>query len=274
MNIHHATVKSAAAKGVTLSIVDDNVQARHNDTGVVVAYEIEDEEGTNERAKDAWVAAQTIVDFTSETACRIVQADGDFVAYATKGEKEEIARDPELEDLLETIREHFAGTDADEGDEDEATGSVVPDKYKQKYAAEGHAGHCGDWLALELNRLCIVKDEAGKQVTDLDRLETIANANGVAPDRVDKLGTETRGWQGRYRMTVRNMLTKVVAAKGFMLVPEGCGVDADTELKAPKAWCELKSPKPKAKAPAPQAAVTKNPGQGKASAKTKAKKAK
>lgn len=210
----------------------------------------------------------------------ILQAEGeDFVARlviaGTPGGQ--LARDPVLADLMETledeeetlvqvggIREDVNG---DEGEE-ERTGSVVPDAFKKRYAEAGHPGHCGDWLALQLNGLC--QTMGGKKtVTDLDRLEAIANANGVAPERFGKLGVATNGWQGRFRMTVRNMLAKVVADKGFLFVPEGCGVKTDEERKAPKDWCAKYATKVKAKA-APKAAVAKDEGAGKPSAKTKA----
>lgn len=201
---------------------------------------------------------------------------GEFVARLFKGGKPlgELARDPDLSDLLvsltdeeDPISDYAAGLREDaEGEEDEErSGSVVPDRFKKKYAEEGHAGHCGDWLAVTLNGLVQVLD-GKKTVTDLDRLEAIALSNGVETARVDKLGTATPGWQGRYRMTVRNMLTKRVADKGFLFVPEGQGAKHDSELKAPKDWCERNATKTKPKKA--KAAVSKDEGAGKPSAKT------
>lgn len=202
---------------------------------------------------------------------------GEFVAHLIKGGKPigTLARDPDLADLLVSLKdeddpvaEYAQGLreDAEPEEEEAETGSVVPDKFKQRYREAGHAGHCGDWLALTLNDLCQITD-GKKVVTDLDRLEAIATANDVDAARVDKLGTATRGWQGRYRMTVRNMLTKKVADKGFLFVPDGAGVKGDTELKAPKAWCEKNATRTK-----PKKVVAKDEGAGKASAKTVAKK--
>lgn len=211
-------------------------------------------------------------------------ATGDFVAYLVIGtganaHRGELARDPILADLLSTLDEtedtmaqvEGIREDAQPEDEEETSGSVVPDTFKKRYAEAGHPGHCGDWLAETLNALCQTKD-GKKVITDLDRLETIANANEVSPDRVDKLGTATNGWQGRYRMTVRNMLAKKVADKGFLFVPEGCGVAQDTEMPAPADFCLKYATKVKAKKPAPEAAVAKDEGAGKASAKTQAAK--
>jgi hypothetical protein len=270
MNIHHATVKSAASKGVILTIENDEaVRAFRPEPNRFVEMTIEDEEANvTELAKDAWVALDDILAWEAEhPGRRILTEDGDFVGYYhdAGGLGEELARDPDLNDLFETL-ENVQAEEENDGDEDEGreSGSVVPDKYKKEYAARGNPNHCGDWLADTLAHLCRVKDEGGKEVTDLDRLETIANANDVAPERFGKLGVETRGWQGRFRMTIRNMLVPRVATKGFLFVPEGCGYDADTEVKAPSEWVLRHSPKPKpAKAPKPEAAVAKNPGAGK-----------
>lgn len=203
---------------------------------------------------------------------------GEFVARLFKGGKPlgELARDPDLSDLLVSLKDeedpvadYAQGLREDavgEEDDEERTGSVVPDRFKKRYAEQGHAGHCGDWLAVTLNGLVQVLD-GKKTITDLDRLEAIATANGVDAARVDKLGTATPGWQGRYRMTVRNLLTKKVADKGFLFVPDGCGVKGDQELQAPKDWCERNATKTK-----PKKVVAKDEGAGKPSAKTVAKK--
>lgn len=271
MTIHHATIKAAANKGVILSFDpgSTNVTAFHAERNKRVVLTTEEDDNVTDIAKDAWNAVMEMIGYEDEhTEISIQWEDGDFVAYK-RGKRGQlgdvISRDPELSELLATL----ADTPQDE-DESEASGSVVPETYKKMYAERGDATNCGDWLALLLNKLCKVTD--GKTTrTDLDRLASIAGANGVEPGRYGKLGIATNGWQGRYRMTVRNMLTKTVAAKGFLFVPESCGVDADQEIKAPREWCVEHSPKPKVKAE-PKAAVAKNEGAGKASAKTRAEK--
>lgn len=278
--IHHAVVKSAAAKGVILTLgPDDEAHAHRPEPNRRVTLPVQfegdapDNAACTEAARDAWNALDNILAFELDNpGIRIEQEDGDFVGSYTHVDTDalaEIARDPDLDDLFETLREHLASA---QDDEDEPTGSVVPAKYKAEYRARGDASHCGDWLALTLAGLCRVTD-GKKEVTDLDRLEAIANANDVAPARYGRLGVESNGWQGRFRMTIRNMLTPRVAAKGFLFVPEGCGVDADTEMQAPREWCVAHSSKPKTKLE-PQAtgsAVQKEPGAGKPSARTKAK---
>lgn len=292
-SIHHAVVRSAASKGVVLTQDEDHVTAHMPEPNRRVTLEVEydteqpTQTDVTDRARDAWDILTNLMAFEAEhPGIRIEQEDGDFVGYAAldgkirltgDGEKDEIARDPEFEDLIETLNEHLAEQDADEGgedaeDDDESTGSVVPTKYKAEYAARGNPNHCGDWLAETLASLCRVLDEHGKEVTDIDRLETIANANDVAPARYGKLGLATNGWQGRFRMTIRNMMVPRIAAKGFLFIPEGCSKTGEEQtLMAPKAWALAHSPKPKVKA-SPKAAVSKDEGAGKPSAKTKAAK--
>lgn len=279
MKIHHSIVKTAAAKGVILTAdADGEIFAHHTESNTQVgkdgAEAAADDEGQtdfNELARDALRDCLEVRDWNEEhPTMKIVFEEGDFVAYHRKGRGlgDEIARDPELADLLVSIQE----ADEDEGDEpEEGAGSVVPAKYKVIYAERGDATHCGDWLALTLNRLCKVMD-GKKEVTDLDRLETIATANGVEAARVDRLGTATNGWQGRYRMTVRNMLAKVVAGKGHLFVPDGCGAEGDVEMEAPRDWVLAHSPKPKEVAKpkaAPEVKAADKPS-GKKSAKVKA----
>lgn len=257
MNIHHTIIKGAAKAGIVLtSDADHTVVAHHMQSNTRVERDSDDasnlgddQTAFNEMARDVWNDCQSIVDYNADEAngtIKITFADGDFVA--TNG-TEEMARDPCLEDLLQTMGEWEHENSDDETSEDEPDdedrGSVVPPKYKAIYAEAGHPTHCGDWLAETLNRFCRVNDEHGKETTDLDRLETIANANDVAPQRYGKLGVATNGWQGRFRMTIRNMLAPRVASKGFLFVPDGAGVDADQEFTAPDEWRAKHMPKQK-----------------------------
>lgn len=278
MNIHHATIKSAAAKGIALVLHEDReaVEALYSASGLAVEATVEDDEATA-AAKQAWADLDDVMAYNADEAnlFTVRWADGDFIAWRRTASIDDIvARDPVWEDLRETL-DSGEGLDKDEPadeDEPETTGSVVPARYKVLYAERGDPTHCGDWLAVTLQSLCRVTED-GKEVTDLDRLEAIANANGVAPERYGKLGVITNGWQGRYRMTVRNMLTKRVADKGFIFIPEGCGVDADEERPAPAEWCASHSTRAKAKPAKATADVQANPGAGKPSATTIAKQA-
>ena len=97
-------------------------------------------------------------------------------------------------------------------------GSVVTNRYRAKYSEQGHPTHCGDDLANLLNSICLNK--AG---TNLGIFEAICEANGVDLSKYNRSG---KGWQGRLRMTGRNLLSKKVAENGGVLImPEGMGQD-------------------------------------------------
>lgn len=118
--------------------------------------------------------------------------------------------------------------------------SVVATAYKAKYAQraieakripkgvsrKAIARSCGDWLALQIARLCL--DE--KQHLRVPEFEALLSANGVAHAHWNRT---TPGWQGRLRMTGRLALQRVVAeADGELVLPNG------ERLNAPAMWVE------------------------------------
>lgn len=114
-------------------------------------------------------------------------------------------------------------------------GSVVASKYRQKYAEQGHPTHCGDWLANLLNNYCV-----GDKNTDLETAERIFALNGVDTSKYKREGV---GWQGRIRMTGRNLLAKKVYLAGKIVVPvhggtnaEGADITGTQEIEAPADW--------------------------------------
>lgn len=97
-------------------------------------------------------------------------------------------------------------------------GSVVTNRYRALYTELGHPTHCGDEMATVLNNLC-----ANKAGTNLEIFEAICAANSVNLARYNRT---KKGWQGRLRMTGRNLLAKVVLQQGGVLkMPEGMGDD-------------------------------------------------
>lgn len=119
-----------------------------------------------------------------------------------------------------------------EEDENPKGGTVVAPKYRTKYAEMGHPTHCGDWLAELLNNYCI-----GDKNTDLEVFERICGLNGVDTSKYKREGI---GWQGRIRMTGRNLLAKRVFAAGHIIVPnlgdtENSGSDSH-KVEAPADW--------------------------------------
>lgn len=121
-----------------------------------------------------------------------------------------------------------SGTDEDEAEDR----SVVKSEYRARYAEMGHPSHCGDELANLLNNLCLTK--AG---IDMPRFEAICMANGVD---LSKYNRTTNGWQGRLRMTGRNMLAgKVFAAGGVVRTINAQGIPlegAEPEYKLSEEW--------------------------------------
>lgn len=109
-------------------------------------------------------------------------------------------------------------------------GSVVASKYRTKYAEMGHPTHCGDWLANLLNNYCV-----GDKNTDLATAERIFGLNGVDTSKYKREGV---GWQGRIRMTGRNLLAKKVYLAGKIVVPNTAedGFDTVLTIEAPADW--------------------------------------
>jgi len=105
--------------------------------------------------------------------------------------------------------------------------SVVKAEFRARYAEAGHPSHCGDELAVLLNNLCLAKGGI-----DMERFEAICAANEVD---LSKYNRSTKGWQGRLRMTGRNMLAgKVFAAGG--VVKTGGIEGAEPEYKMSAEW--------------------------------------
>jgi hypothetical protein len=130
-----------------------------------------------------------------------------------------------------------------EEDENPKGGTVVASKYRIKYAEQGHPNHCGDWLAELLNNYVL-----GDKNTDLETFEVICGLNGVDTSKYKREGI---GWQGRIRMTGRNLLAKRVFSAGFITVPnmaDDRGVsDGTMKIEAPADWlASQRYSKPKA----------------------------
>lgn len=120
---------------------------------------------------------------------------------------------------------------ADEASEEEGTkgGSVVSEKYRAKYAEMGHPTHCGDWLAEYLNNLV-----ANKGGTNLELFEEICGLNGVDTSKYKRSGV---GWQGRIRMTGRNLMAKrVFLNNGKLILPQTINGGS---AQAPAEWMAM-----------------------------------
>ena len=240
MKVHHATQKWADDRRIAITFEDDMFVARKNAT------------------EWRWTDAKTAVRATAFGA--LLAADYPSLAlyfheesqsFVVKGRDEEgewhdlnsYKEPPEVSDLPD-IAEAAIGQGIDpeagfteEDEEDRATGSVVPTKYKVIYAERGDATNCGDWLAdtLKSNIPTIAKD--GKLVVDTIHLDIVFKMNRVMSEdgkwgrAFHDANYRTNGWEGRFSMSGRNILRKRVADAGYLLLAE------DEKHMAPEAWC-------------------------------------
>lgn len=132
----------------------------------------------------------------------------------------------EYDNFIRWNEEWDAAADAkSDEEEDSRGGSVVSAKYRAKYAEAGHPTHCGDWLAETLNEICL-----NKEGVNLELFEGICALNGVDTSKYKRSGV---GWQGRIRMTGRNLMSKrVFLNDGKLILPESMG----SFKQAPEEW--------------------------------------
>lgn len=148
-------------------------------------------------------------------------------ANAEDGENEVVfVQDPEV------FNEELA---AEQAEEEKKSGGVVKDVFKKRYVEQAvargdtskHAKRSNwDWLAQQLATFCLKKD--GK--IDIGAFTDVLDANGVDHS---KWKNRNRGWEGRFRMTGRVALQKIVATAGELKWPG----DAEP-TPAPKEWCD------------------------------------
>jgi hypothetical protein len=131
--------------------------------------------------------------------CPYMEEDPDFTRWNNEWDE---AADAKVEEIV-----HPKGP-----------GSIITNRYRAKYSESGHPTHCGDELAATLNSLC-----ANKGGTNIELFEAICELNGVD---LSKYNRTTKGWQGRLRMTGRNLLARKVRDNGGRLIlPEFMGED-------------------------------------------------
>lgn len=116
------------------------------------------------------------------------------------GDEEEESEDGEIE--------------AEDGEEEESGyAGIVNPVYREVYASRGNPHHCGDWLALALEGQ--FTDSAGK--LDRNLFLEFLELNGVNTGKTWATATN-HGWQGRMRMTARNLLEVILAKSGMLIM--------------------------------------------------------
>jgi hypothetical protein len=140
----------------------------------------------------------------------------------------------ELNDMVDEVVAE-AETEAEGNDEEERIpNSIVKPKFKNKYAANAAAigdtrkqvkRSNWDWLSQQLAAFCL--NDKGK--IDIGAFTDVLEANGIDHS---KWTNRNKGWEGRFRMTGRVALQKVVANSGSLAWPNG------EPTVAPPEWCE------------------------------------
>lgn len=123
----------------------------------------------------------------------------------------------DYEDHVVTAEEEEAALAAEEAEEEEEqrVGSVVNGKYKALYREMGGNPHsCSDWLADFLDDYC---HDANDKL-DFDAFIELCELNDVRPSAKlqRSIDAQTRGWQGRARMTLRRQLEVVIVINGVI----------------------------------------------------------
>jgi hypothetical protein len=239
--IHHTQLKQAEANGFTLSEVPEGIRAFWPAHGIelvaptalqAIQQMREAQDNYDERLDidpNGIGVDNTVPAGAPDRNSKGVPFDG-AQAYREKFTAGDCPFSSETEDEDEYANFEKWNEDwdaaADEAEPEEKGGSVVKDEYRARYAERGHPTHCGDDLANILNNLCLTS-----QGIDLPRFEAICNANGVS---LAKYNRTNNGWQGRLRMTGRNLLARrVYEAGGVLKTPiEG----AEPEYRMSQEW--------------------------------------
>lgn len=137
----------------------------------------------------------------------------------------EVAHAEQPEMTSEQAAEHSAVEAAlgEGAEEEKIPNSVVKDKFKKSYidnakliGATGKAARRSnwDWLAQTIAEQCLVE----KEKIDIGRFTDLLDANGVDHSRWTN---RNKGWEGRFRMTGRVALQKIVATNGVLKTMTG-----------------------------------------------------
>lgn len=173
-------------------------------------WEIEDDDTVTVDVKGTNISVRARANAAFEEAKRL------WIESRSELDVDDEEADQELQEEMEAEEEAEKGG-----------GSVVKEHYRVKYKEMGHANHCGDWLAELLVNLC-----TNKEGINIDLFVAIVEHNGVD---LSKYKRDGHGWQGRLRMTGRNLLAKRVYLNGGILnMPEH--INGGEPYRAPQEW--------------------------------------
>lgn len=235
MKIHHATAARAEKAGIVLQVVESTSTGQQQAKAI---WPKRNKHFVADDPKTALALAMLQQRFGDEYANVTVTNDHTTtVGDVTLVEFEEgFDEDEVFAETLEQMLEE--GIEAEEAEEEGASGNVVPVRYRQKYAEAGHPNTCGDWLAKILIDECTALDVDGKPRFDVGRFDAIYDENKGDRNQKWCKNTSGRGWEGRYRMSGRIALAKVVGINGY-LVLDGA------KLVPPTEWLAKHAQKPK-----------------------------
>jgi len=144
---------------------------------------------------------------------------------------EEIVATPVTEEI--TLADVAVAIDEEVATDNAKPASVVRPLYKHRYAERAAASglgkraqrSCWDWLAETLAGECL--DD--KSRISIAKFAAVLEANGIA-DPLTRWPNRAKGWEGRFRMTGRLALQRIVAEAGVLKTPDG------ETLEAPRDW--------------------------------------
>jgi dynactin complex subunit len=133
---------------------------------------------------------------------------------------------PEWKEEDDTEESFDEGDPSEEDEEKPEPNSIVKEKFKLKYIenakATGAVGKAArrsnwDWLAQRIAEECLGE----KEKINIESFQDLLDANGVD---WSKWTNRNKGWEGRFRMTGRVALQRIVAEKGELKTMAGISV--------------------------------------------------
>lgn len=135
------------------------------------------------------------------------------------------------------LSEHESEVEEGAEEEPKEPNSIVKDKFKNRYienAVINGVAHKAakrsnwDWLSQQIAGYCLNE----KHSINMDKFVALLDTNGIDHSRWTN---RNRGWEGRFRMTGRVALQKVVAESGWLKFPDSDEASDIHEL-APPEW--------------------------------------